>query len=291
MRVLLLALVACAHSTTVVAPGDHVAGETAYHVLGSGPVCLMVPGGPGLDWKYLRSPALEKQLTVIYVEPLGTGGSARLPAGETYSLTRFATQLETLRVALHLGKACVIGHSFGGLIAATWASEHPDSVGELVLYSSPSRSDKEFGEAMAAGLDHWKDRPWFASAKAAMLGEDVTTDAAASEQWKLAVPLLFADWDEAKYGAAVYVPTYAAVYQQPDKSPVDLRPHLAQIKARTLVLVGATDFCCGEKWAQELASGIAGATTERFEHSGHMAHLEEPDHFADVIARFTRGQH
>jgi proline iminopeptidase len=289
MRLAFVFLIACAHAPAVLAPGDHMAGETAYHVIGSGPPCLMVPGGPGLDWKYLRSPALEQQLTVIYVEPLGTAGSAQLPPGELYSLSRFAAQLETLRQVLHLGRACVIGHSYGGMIAATWAIEHPDSVGELVLYSSPSREGKEFGEAMVAALEHWKDRPWFAGAKAAMLGDDALTDAAATEQWKQAVPFLFAEWDEAKYGASVYVPTYAAVYQQPDKQPVDLRPRLAKIRAATLILVGATDFCCGERWGQELSAGIAGATVERFEHSGHMSHLEEPAHFADVIARFTRG--
>lgn len=289
MRLWLVFLVACAHSAAVVAPGDHVAGETAYHVFGSGPVCLMVPGGPGLDWKYLRAPALEKQLTVIYVEPLGTGGSARLPAGEPYTLTRFATQLETLRQALRLGRTCVIGHSYGGLIAATWASEHPDSVGELVLYSSPSRTDKDFDDAMVAGLDRWKDRPWFQTAKAAMLADDSMTDAAATAQWKQAVPLLFGDWDEAKYGAQVYVPTYVAVYQQPQKDPIDLRPHLAQLTAATLIVVGATDFCCGDRWAKELAAGIHGSTVERFEHSGHMAHLEEPDRYATVIAGFVRG--
>ncbi|MFF4450003.1 alpha/beta fold hydrolase [Streptomyces sp. NPDC001502] len=34
-----------------------------YHVHGSGPVCVAHPGGPGIAWRYLRVPELEKRLT------------------------------------------------------------------------------------------------------------------------------------------------------------------------------------------------------------------------------------
>ena len=38
-----------------------------YHLHGTGPaVCVVIPGGPGLSWEYLRMPALEQHLTVVY---------------------------------------------------------------------------------------------------------------------------------------------------------------------------------------------------------------------------------
>src|SRR5262245_46549366 len=62
---------------TPLSPGAHVvvsAGvEVRYHVAGQGPVCIVQPGGPGLLWTYLRMPEVERQLTLVYVEPAGTG--------------------------------------------------------------------------------------------------------------------------------------------------------------------------------------------------------------------------
>ena len=46
--------------------------RVTYHVHGTGPVCLVYPGGPGFDWRYLRLPMLEEHLTTVYVEPPGS---------------------------------------------------------------------------------------------------------------------------------------------------------------------------------------------------------------------------
>ena len=63
--------------------------KVTYHVAGSGPVCLVHSGGPGIHYDYLRMPELEKHLTMVYVEPVGTGNSGLLPDGD-YSVARYA---------------------------------------------------------------------------------------------------------------------------------------------------------------------------------------------------------
>ncbi|MCO1577534.1 hypothetical protein M8C13_17385 [Crossiella sp. SN42] len=45
-------------------------------------VCLVHSGGPGIHWEYLRMPEPERHLTMVYLEPVGTGQSGRLPAGQ-----------------------------------------------------------------------------------------------------------------------------------------------------------------------------------------------------------------
>ena len=47
-----------------------------YHVFGTGPVCIVHSGGPGIEWEALRVPANEADLTTIYVEPIGAGEGA-----------------------------------------------------------------------------------------------------------------------------------------------------------------------------------------------------------------------
>lgn len=63
-------------------PGFHTAlinGLTrAYHVHGDGPILVVHPGGPGVDWSYVRMRSLERDVAVVYLEPIGSGASSRL---------------------------------------------------------------------------------------------------------------------------------------------------------------------------------------------------------------------
>ena len=59
-----------------------------FHVAGSGPVVLVHPGGPGSAWGYLRMEHVEREATLVYIEPVGTGASGRLADAAGY--TRWA---------------------------------------------------------------------------------------------------------------------------------------------------------------------------------------------------------
>src|SRR5262245_29458875 len=64
---------ACEHRSPPLATGEHRftsdGVELAYHVAGAGPPCIVHPGGPGMEWSYLRMPELERRLTLVYLEP------------------------------------------------------------------------------------------------------------------------------------------------------------------------------------------------------------------------------
>lgn len=66
-----------------------------YRVEGRGPVCLVHPGGPGVHPEYLRMPALEGGLTLVYLDPVGSGDSGLLPDGD-YSMSRYARFAEAV---------------------------------------------------------------------------------------------------------------------------------------------------------------------------------------------------
>ena len=76
--------------------------ELAYAVHGRGPFAIALPGGPGFGGAYLRMPEVEQHLTVIYVDPIGTGASARLADPAQYKRSRDVADLEALRSALDL---------------------------------------------------------------------------------------------------------------------------------------------------------------------------------------------
>src|SRR5437773_7549056 len=110
------------------APGDHQADLPSvrihYRVEGKGPVLILHPGGPGMEWKYARMPELEKFLTVVYLDPRGAGDSSRPGAG-AYRMEDYVSDLEALREALGLDRMILLGHSYGGMVAQSYALAHP----------------------------------------------------------------------------------------------------------------------------------------------------------------------
>src|SRR5688572_6361076 len=153
MRAWLLILAACggggarvnapklAQGTQRIALDGH---EVVVDIRGSGPVCIAHPGGPGMDSGYMHSAALETRFTMVYIDPLGTGASSKLPEGELYSLQRDAKVIEGVRAKLALDKVCLVGHSYGGFVAQTYAIEHPQHVRGLFLYSTTPTTEPDW---------------------------------------------------------------------------------------------------------------------------------------------------
>ena len=100
---------------------------------GEGPPVVFISGGPGMP-DYLRRVAdvLEVRPTVTY-DQRGTGGSRALNGD--YSVAAHVADLDALRIDLQAEKLHVFGHSWGGLLAQLYATEHPDRVASMLLFS------------------------------------------------------------------------------------------------------------------------------------------------------------
>jgi proline iminopeptidase len=237
-------------------------------------------------------PSLEKRLTLVYVEPIGSGASGRLPSNQKYSLQRYSDQLEAFRAAVGVDRMCLLGHSHGGMIALRYAVQHREHVSALVAYDAPVRFGKDFEDAMFANAKKWFEaKPWYAAAMDVFSGPEPRTDAEVTAAWAKILPLYFYDYDAnaAVYDAAGKVAYSVAPDLQSAKTghSLDMRPEISSIQAPTLVIVGARDFVASEPFAREIAAGVRGAQLVVFERSGHMAHVEEPERFATVVGDFV----
>jgi proline iminopeptidase len=268
----------------------------AYHVRGRGPVCIVHPGGPGLEWSYLRMPEVERTLTLVYLEPVGTGVSQPVPplAPRDYTLARYARLLDGARDQFGLARVCVLGHSHGGMVATSWAVANPDRVAGLILYATAGRSDAETRKDQEAGAAAFAKEPWFPAALAAIERYPrIATDAEADAVVRDWAPLLFADWTRRQ---AELAPSLAALraFAGPirgaiaNQAPWDVRASLSVVRAPTLIIAGAKDALTSQARAEELVHAIAGAQLVVLPNSGHMGHIEEPAAFAAAVAELAR---
>lgn len=117
---------------------------------------LVLHGGPGmssgylLDLEQLASMGIE----VIAFDQRGSGASGRPDA--RWTLAAYHADVEAVVDALATAPLHLFGHSWGGLLAMTYAANHPEQVESLVLFGSApptrdalQRADASFQERVA----------------------------------------------------------------------------------------------------------------------------------------------
>lgn len=266
--------------------------ELAYEVHGRGPFAVAMPGGPGFGAAYLRVPEIEQHLTVIYVDPIGTGASARLADPAEYKRSRDVADLEALRAALDLKGAYLIGHSYGGFVALEHALAYPGAFARLILYDTTPATGDEWLADLGRSIESYKARPWFAKA---ITGYDDEGKAKTQPELQAALvkltPFYFHAYEAQAARWDAYLASASIAFErnkQATREPYDVRARLGEIKVPTLVLTGATDFICPPSGAKLMDEEIPTSTLVTFAQSGHFAHVEEPAAFAAAIAEFIK---
>ena len=265
-----------------------------YHVHGSGPACLAVPGGPGVDWEMLRMPAVEEFLTMVYVEPLGTGGSGRLPSHPNgYTRKRYAQSLSGLLDLLSLPRVFLLGHSHGGFVSQYFALHHPNRLRGLVLYESAPVTGPEHMAEAAAMVEEFVRRneghPELVTVLAGLQASGtVTEDEKITAALRDLLPIFFAHYwpreQEFRHLRKNVSCTYIShVDEHLTPEIIDDRRTLPTLTVPTLVVVGRYDVPCGTRWAHELNTLIPRSQLAVLEESGHFGHLEQPEAFAAAV--------
>ena len=120
-----------------------------FDIYGKGRPVVVVHGGPGIPyanaWKGFK--LLEARFAFYYYHQRGAGKSTRpidrfrsknYPANvaqldQTLGIGAQIADIERIRRILKEKKLLLVGHSFGGFIAALYAAEFPDQVEKLIL--------------------------------------------------------------------------------------------------------------------------------------------------------------
>lgn len=282
--------------TSALSQGTHtiqVAGLLQqYHVAGRGPLCIVHSGGPGIDAGYLRMPLLETHLTMIYLDPIGTGGSDRLashPFG--YSVGRFAEQLLAFAEATEVSAAYLLGHSHGAFVLLEAALRRPKLAKGLILYAGSAFTGGDFMPAAAAKVAEFLQRhAGTPAAEGVARGwsaiPTIRTDDDYTDALRDLLPAYLAETDTS-HGVLERLRTrLKATLLVGDSAPFDVRGQLPSLEVPTLVIAGAKDFILGPRYADAMAAALPQARSATFLQSGHFAHLEEPRAFADAVAQF-----
>jgi proline iminopeptidase len=236
---------------------------------------------------------------VVYYDQRGCGRSAEPAEAGAFTMDHLVADLEALRVELGLDRIALLGQSFGGRIAATYATVHPDRVDRLVLHASPitgplrpnawslrpAMIDTVLGprsrqrlRAQLAGLTDQAER--FAAAHRALDG-----DPAARARFlchdPAKAPALLRILDEAeRLGNARMGPALRLTGAD------DLTDALAEPDVPTLVVVGLADRSVGVDACRDLADRLPRGQLHLLTSSGHFPEHEQPEDYVEAVRAF-----
>jgi proline iminopeptidase len=280
--------------------------RAAYEVIGEGAPLFYFQGGPGFSAALLRPEALllADDFAVYLVDPAGSGGSTAPSDPSQYDHTGHARFYEEVRLALDVGPATIMGTSFGGIVALTYAAIYPEATTSCISVASRAVGEEvegeEAAEEMHAFLARHSRQPWYPAARKTwdewterVLGaEDAReVDAMMAE----VLPLYTADPDAPAVRAMIEEwrrdmksdLDAIQVWESGLWQRIDVRPLLANIRCPTLVLVGALDLLCGPAQGRLIAAAVPGAELVIVPGSGHFIAAEAPESFRREIIEFA----
>jgi proline iminopeptidase len=267
-----------------------------YEIHGDGPVLMTVPNSWGLTLQALRAMyrPLEDQVTMVYFDPRGMGGSGPVREESDMGPDAVREDFEALRKHLGLEKVNAIGWSNGASNLVALASETPDAIEAAVflhgnasfLPGDEKSIVEEYPDLVEAFGAFSRE---MAESESSVEERNARVKAFDIEVW---FPYLFADAEAGRrklpevFREAGFSWAHAE-YTNEKWATLDLREHLPRIRARSLVIAGRHDMLPLEK-VRELADGIAGSSFVVFEESGHFAPVEETEKFVRTVVDFLR---
>jgi pimeloyl-ACP methyl ester carboxylesterase len=227
-----------------------IGSQTIYtEVVGRGSPLVLIHGLAGSTaWWARNIPALAQHHEVHVVDLVGFGKSA----GGRFVLGEAANMLAAWMRRRGLRNAAIVGHSMGGHIAVDLAAAHPDLVNHLVLVDAALSVG-----GTPAQVDLARTLPYLPFAM---------------------LPVILPDAMRAG------LPNLArATYQM---LTTDMRPILARVRAKTLVVWGEFDPCVPLSVAHKLSRMLPCAEIVVVRGTGHVPMWERPEAFNQALLRF-----
>ena len=251
------------------------------------PSLIVLHGGPGFDHAGLR-PYFDRFADthqVIYLDHRGNGRSDGAP--ETWTLAQWGDDIAGFCQALGIEKPAVLGQSFGGMVAMSYAARHPEGPSKLILSSTAGRMELPQTYAVMERLG---------GAEARAIAEAFWTDpspALADDYIKVCMPLYNPGppRDGSDRKRAILRTEVMFHFIAIEQREMDLLTGLSAVRCPTLVLAGGLDPITPPSCARAILDALPQGLGELvlFEDAGHGAYRDHPERAEAVLRRFLGG--
>lgn len=232
------------------------------------PQLLILPGWEGSKTSWKNFINLAQNDFEVYCLDLPCFGQELCPH-EVWGVAEYAEFVRQKIKELHLNKPILLGHSFGGQIAAYLAATSPQLISRLILSgASAIRPEQNFKRFIFG---------WLAKTGKVFFSLPLINNLSA-----LAKKFLYRLADSPDYSSAsgVQREIFKKIIRQ------DLTEELKKIKTPTLVIWGALDSYAPLTSGKKIAKLISNSHLEIIAGGKHGLHLQMPEKLYDIIKNF-----
>ncbi|MBN1684643.1 MAG: alpha/beta hydrolase [Gammaproteobacteria bacterium] len=256
------------------------------------PVVFCLHGGSQDHTTYKKhSMALSEGAQLVMFDYRGCGRSAK-GNPNSYTLENNVEDLEALRKYLGLDKIVLIGISYGGAVAQTYARRYQQHVEKLILVVAPISYEVLTNfKIYVENYGNSEQIKWVNQ----MITQGFKSDDELLEYQKVMRPILSPDYKLNKLKKTHSVSTFLTKPSSllMNMNLVDLRKLdntklLPHIKVPTLVMVGAKDVACSPAHWRSHINELQNAQLIIFKNSGHLLFITENRKYIKAIKNFLR---
>ncbi len=144
--ILVVAVVFLSASTDSVADeslGTHgfaQSGDVKIHYVtaGEGPLVILIHGFPDFWYSWREQmPALAEHFQVVAIDQRGFNKSDQPEGVENYTIDKLVEDIVAVVAHFDRDKAIIVGHDWGGMVAWSFAMQHPELTEKLVILNLP----------------------------------------------------------------------------------------------------------------------------------------------------------
>jgi proline iminopeptidase len=248
------------------------------------PTLIVMHGGPGFDHASLR-PYFDRFADthqVLYIDHRGNGRSTG--ERETWTLAQWGDDVHGLCQTLGIERPVVLGQSFGGMVAMSYAARHPEGPSKLILSSTAGRMELAATYAMMERLGGPEAR------QIAQAFWSAPSAAGAEAYMRVCMPLYNPGppQDGSNRARAILRQQVMFHFIEGEQRSMDLLAPLSAVRCPTLVMAGGRDpitpLSCAEAIVAALPEGVAELVV--FENAGHGIYRDEPERGEQELRRF-----
>lgn len=266
--------------------------KLAYKVFGTGTPLFLLNGGPGFPSHHFSDLAekLSEKYQVVLFDQRGTGySSLKEKNNSTVTLDLMVQDLENLRKHLNHEKIILMGHSFGGMYAMSYAASYPEHVKRMILsHSGGMEIDmiNDVGQRLRSNLNE-KDR-----ADLNTLSQSLNPDIYTMHRAKIIAPAYVYNRELAEsvykglaFKSRFYPEVNLLVYQDMRKNGLNLTKKMQSFEKPVLIIHGANDIV-NPKVARHADKTFPDSKLLMLDKCAHYGWLEKPDIYFDTIYDF-----
>jgi proline iminopeptidase/L-proline amide hydrolase len=261
---------------------------------------LLVHGGPGgACWQMFPALPMAVDRAVVVYDQLDSGRSDAPNDPANWTIARYADEIEAVRAALGIERFHLLGHSWGGILAARYAADHGDRLRSLTLQGTPL-SSRQWEVSVDGLLDRLPD------GQGEIIRTAERTGAVDTPEYGAAVTTFFRTHINRTRSPA-YAPAY--MHDVPDGRGDALAMHMVGmsvtrmtgaldgfdetalldgIAVPTLLLNGELDVITPET-TRALLPRLQAGTFAEIAGAGHMAQFDKPEDWLATVNSFVSG--